>query len=199
MAVISTPHITVGRAVRFLHNAPLGGDAAFIEPLSDGLFLAIIDVLGHGAPADRVRIDIERFFAENTDPDMARVIIALDQFLQGTIGAAAGLCHIADISGEVCYVGVGNTVARRFGETDTRLVSRDGVLGQISPRPRIEKLRMADGDTLVLYTDGVRSHFEIDDYPRLLSDDPQLVADTILGSFGKAHDDAACLVAKFRQ
>jgi phosphoserine phosphatase RsbX len=199
MALITTPHITVGRAVRFLNNAPLGGDAAFVAPLPDGLFVAIIDVLGHGATADFVRTDIERFLGENADRDLALVISSLDRFLQGTVGAAAGLCHIREATGEVSYTGVGNTVARRFGEADTRLVSRDGVLGQISPRPRIENLRLSDGDTLVLYTDGVRTHFEIDEYPRLLSDDAQRIADTILESFGKAHDDAACVVAKFQR
>ena len=60
-------------------------------------------------------------------------------------------------------------------------------------------MQMMDGDTLVLYTDGVRTHFEIDEYPRLLSDDPQQAAETILNYFGKAHDDAACIVAKFHR
>jgi hypothetical protein len=191
--------IDVGRVVRFLHDAPYGGDTTYVDELSNGLFLAIVDVLGHGTSADTVRLDIETFLRENAEADLTQVMTDLDQFLRGSIGAAAGLCHIDRVSGKVDYTGIGNTAARRFGGADTRLVSRDGVLGQTSPTPKIESLRMEPDDILVLYTDGIKTHFEVDEYPQILSDDAQTVADTVLRQFGKPHDDAACIVAKFHR
>ena len=168
-----------------------------MEKTVDGYFLAIIDVLGHGIAANRVRVDIEGFFNSQPKADIAGAIQSLDEFLAGTIGAAAGFCHLAESSGTVTYAAIGNTSLRCFGETDRRLVTRDGVPGQNASVPHIESLGMNDGDVLLLHTDGVRTHFERGEYPQILSDDAQVIAKTVVERFSKPHDDAACIAARF--
>ena len=75
-----------------------------------------------------------------------------------------------------------------------RLVSVEGVLGQNMRTPPPQQLALQQGDTLLMYTDGVSDRFSREDYPAMASHAPTKIARNIVERFGKAHDDAACLV-----
>jgi serine phosphatase RsbU (regulator of sigma subunit) len=157
----------------------LSGDAVVIRPLEPGLFVAIVDVLGHGPEAH----------------ELTHVIDA--QHLKGSRGAAVGLCAIDAATGRIDYAGIGNTTLRRFGKTETRLVSQDGVLGQNMRTPLHQTLQLEPGDLIVLYTDGVSDRFTSDDYPGVLRHAPKEVANNIVQRFGKDYDDAACIAVRY--
>ena len=86
---------------------------------------------------------------------------------------------------------------RRFGKTETRFVSQDGVLGQNMRTPLHQTLQLEPGDLIVLYTDGVSDRFTSDDYPGVLRHTPQEAANNIVQRFGKDHDDAACIAVRY--
>jgi negative regulator of sigma-B (phosphoserine phosphatase) len=121
----------------------------------------------------------------------------LHQHLKGTRGAAVGLCAIDVAAGRIDYASIGNTVMRRFGKTETRLVSQDGVLGQNMRTPMAQSLQLDPGDTIVLYTDGVSDRFTSNDYPGVSRHAPKEVASNIVQRFGKGHDDAACVAVRY--
>jgi len=52
-------------------------------------------------------------------------------------------------------------------------------------------------DVLVLYTDGVKEHFGLEDYPELLKDKAETIATHIIHQFGKENDDAACIALRY--
>ena len=174
----------------------LSGDTVVIRPLEHGLFLAIVDVLGHGAEAHELTHMIEAYLARYGTSDVSGVMARLHQHLKGTRGAAVGLCAI-DATGRVDYAGIGNTSLRRFGKMETRLVSQDGVLGQNMRTPLPQTLQLEPGDLILLYTDGVSDRFTSDDYPGVLHHAPQEVASNIVQRFGKNHDDAACIAVRY--
>ena len=60
-------------------------------------------------------------------------------------------------------------------------------------------MQLSDGDVVVMYTDGVKTHFSASEYPLLLTETPQKVAAKIVQRFGKAHDGASCLVMRYRR
>ncbi len=183
--------------VRPCQGERVSGDLAVVRPLEEGLLVAIVDVLGHGPDAHRLACEIEAFLAEPLDPLVGGLMRRLHERLQGTRGAAVGLCTIDASLGRVQYVGTGNTVIRRFGRSDTRLVSQDGVVGQNMRTPRPQDLQLEVGDRVVLYTDGIRDRFGLDDYPGLLEQAPKDVAQTIVKRFGKSYDDAGCIVVRY--
>ena len=183
--------------VRSCHGEYLSGDTVVIEPLEHGLFLAIVDVLGHGAEAHELTHMIEAYLARYGSSDVTGLMTRLHQHLKGTRGAVAGLCAIDAATGRTNYAGIGNTVMRRFGKVETRLVSKDGILGQNMRSPLHQTLQLDPGDLLVLYTDGVSDRFTSDDYPGLLHHAPQEVASNIVQRFGKNHDDAACIAVRY--
>jgi serine phosphatase RsbU (regulator of sigma subunit) len=175
----------------------VSGDAVVIRPLEGGIFAAIVDVLGHGPEAHELAVEIDAYLARHGSSDISGLMTRLHTHLKGTRGAAVGLCAIDASAGRVLYTGTGNTVLRRFGATDTRLVSQDGVLGQNMRTPRPQTLQLEAGDLIVLYTDGVRDRFTSDDYPGVFRHAPKEVVRTILGRFGKDHDDAACIAVRY--
>jgi serine phosphatase RsbU (regulator of sigma subunit) len=183
--------------VRPCHGERLSGDAVVIAPLEQGLFVAIVDVLGHGAEAHDLTHVIDAYLARYGTYDVSGLMTRLHDHLKGTRGAAVGLCAINVAKGRVGYVGIGNTALRRFGKTETRLVSQDGVLGQNMRTPIFQTLELDPGDLIVLYTDGVSDRFTADDYPGVLQHAPKEVASNIVQRFGKDHDDAACIAVRY--
>jgi serine phosphatase RsbU (regulator of sigma subunit) len=191
------PQIEHASFVRPVPGYRVGGDAAVVTHLEGGTFVAIIDALGHGPRAHDVAVRAEAFLREHANGDLVGLLGRLDRHLHGSIGAGAAVCLVDTDSGRLRYAGIGNTVIRRFGSREVRLVSRDGTLGAAMRTPREEEMHLRPGDVVVLYTDGVRSHFQLGEYPRLLSDGPQMVAQKVVGKFGKDHDDATCVVLRY--
>jgi negative regulator of sigma-B (phosphoserine phosphatase) len=185
--------------VRPCQGFEVGGDTFIIQPLEQGLFAAIVDVLGHGPEAHELTLEIEAFLANRGTHDVSELMINLHQHLRGSRGAAVGLCAIDAVAGQITYTGVGNTVLRRFGTADTRLVSQDGVLGQNMRTPNVQTLALEASDLILLHTDGVKTRFAADDYPGLLRDSPKDVVSTVIERFGKDYDDAACIAVRYRE
>jgi serine phosphatase RsbU (regulator of sigma subunit) len=183
--------------IRPCRGEQLSGDAVVIQPLDQGLFVAIVDVLGHGPEAHELTQVINTYLARYGTSDVSGLMTRLHQHLKGTRGAAVGLCAIDAATGRIDYAGIGNTAMRRFGKAETRLVSQDGVLGQNMRTPRPQTLQLEPGDLIVLYTDGVSNRFTADDYPGVLHHAPKEVASNIIQRFGKDYDDAACIAVRY--
>jgi negative regulator of sigma-B (phosphoserine phosphatase) len=174
------------------------GDAVVIQTLEHGLFLAMIDVLGHGPEAHELTLVIDAYLARYSAADVVGVMQRLHQHLKGTRGAAVGLCAIDAATGRLDYAGIGNTAIRRFGGMETRLVSQDGVLGQNMRTPKLQTLQLEPEDLIVLYTDGVSDRFTAKEYPGVSHHAPADVARNIVQRFGKDHDDAACIAVRYQ-
>jgi serine phosphatase RsbU (regulator of sigma subunit) len=183
--------------IRPCRGEQLSGDSVVIRPLEQGLFVAIVDVLGHGPEANKLTHVIDAYLARYGTSDVSGVMTRLHQHLKGTRGAAVGLCAIDAATGRIEYAGIGNTAMRRFGKAETRFVSQDGVLGQNMRTPRPQTLQLEPGDLIILYTDGVSDRFTLDDYPGVLHHAPKEVASNIVQRFGKDHDDAACIAVRY--
>lgn len=185
--------------VRPMFGQSVSGDDAFVIEVKPGFLAVIIDVLGHGEQANALAASIHGYVVDHASSSPSDLLLQVHRHCRGSRGAAVGFCFIDASSGSLRFAGVGNITFRRFGSLESRLVSRDGVVGGTMRTPVDEKLQVSNGDVVVLHTDGVASHFEAAAYPRILLDPPRLVAATILHRFGKSHDDASCLVLRYEQ
>ncbi len=195
MVVTEPGEFDIGSYVRPIEGEWLTGDAVIVEELTDGWFIAVIDVLGHGAEANPLRTEIQSWLNDHAVSDILRLMQELHKNLINTRGAVAGFCFI-DKGGRLNYVGNGNTVIRKIGVDERRLVSADGVLGQTMRVSKTDTLLINIGDTVLLYTDGVKSHFDINTHPEILTYRADDLAKSIIEYYGKSHDDAACIAIK---
>ncbi len=185
--------------VRPCFGERVSGDTVVIRPLGQALFVAIVDVLGHGPEAHELTHVIETYLGRYGNADVSGVMTRLHQHLKGTRGAAVGLCAFDESTGCIEYVGVGNTAIRRFGKADTRLVSKDGVVGHTMRSLLPQTMQLEPGDLIVLHTDGVSSRFTAEDYPGALHHSPEEVTRNIVQRYGKDHDDAACIAVRYKR
>lgn len=178
----------------------LCGDSAIVMPLERGLFLAVVDGLGHGPPARAVAAVAEEWLRSHACSDVAAVADGLSEKLRGTDGASIGVCHLDHAAGRATYAGIGNTVLRTFGSsTEKRLISRDGVAGRTAVRAKAFAADLGPGDLLLLYSDGVRAHFPVEELVGIRAQEPAAIARTVVLRFGKIYDDAACIAARWQR
>lgn len=190
--------VRLGTAIRVCPGQRVSGDGVVTVPGEKETLVAIIDGLGHGSDANRAATLAQDFLESSTERDVLSLITGLHEQLRGSVGAAAGICVLDHRTGAVSYAGIGNTAIRRFGCQETRLVSRDGILGENARAPMLQQMALEPGDTLLLYTDGITDRFALEDYRGLLFEEPEDVARKMIKRFGKDHDDAACIAVRYR-
>ena len=189
-------HAQVNRPHCYEH---VSGDAAIVRERDHLLFAAIVDVLGHGAEAHDVAVSAQQFLAQHWCDSMVDLMAGFHDHLAGSRGAGAGLCLLDRYTGLIRYTGIGNTVIRRFGSNELRLLSRSGIIGGSRRTPKEEQMTLAPGDVVLLYTDGVKDRFELQDYPQLLHHGAESIAKTVIERFGKEHDDATCIALRYEK
>jgi negative regulator of sigma-B (phosphoserine phosphatase) len=186
-------------AKRPLINENACGDTGIIKEFDDKVFIGIIDVLGHGEEAHELAMICMDFMEKNYRQDLIETMEGLHEHIKGSRGAVAGFCLLDLKTGELEYVGLGNITARKFGSNKINIVPRPGIVGYTMPTLRKEKMKLHDGDILVLHTDGVRENFDLEDYPKLLGDNAEIIATHIINQFGRQEDDAACIALRYQR
>jgi anti-sigma regulatory factor (Ser/Thr protein kinase) len=195
----SHPELDVAFVNRPCRGELVSGDGTFISDFDDGVFIGILDGLGHGKEANHAAKTAIRALREIGGPDLGLIISKLDERLRGTVGAAVGLCWIDLKLGQLRYVGVGNTVFRVEGERSIRLHSVAGTVGESPRAPKVESAQLPQDGVLILYTDGISDRASFDDYPQLRYQTAATIAETLVTRHGKSHDDATCIVCRYKK
>lgn len=194
------------------------GDKAGAFASTEGCWLVLADGLGHGRKANEAAakaVSIVEHVAELgarlVDPpsgmpintacvSLPSLFSAINEHMRETVGAAVCIAHVSPENGAVRSAGVGNALLRRIGSTETRMVCRDGIVGQMNQRrtgPSPVEFVLVPGDLLLLTSDGVVDRFGPTEYPGLLSQPSAVVARTVVERFSKANDDACCLALRY--
>lgn len=173
------------------------GDLPFFYYKGDDLLVGLIDSLGHGPAAHASSNRIKAFLDAHWHSDLPRLLDALNNAVTGDLGAAIGIAHVSLGSGEIRWAGVGNVLGNIVGSSNLRLVSRDGVLGQHYRTPVVQEAQLETGDKLILVSDGMQERLFTQCSDTELSREPGVLANYLLRHFGKAHDDASCLIFEF--
>jgi anti-sigma regulatory factor (Ser/Thr protein kinase) len=168
------------------------GDIAVVLRTPDRLLVAAIDGSGHGALAREVaEIAASMIQAERSACD---ALEAMDVALRGSRGAAATLAILRS-DRTALLLGVGNVSACVVHPSGIqRYLPQAGVLGRTRARrgePR--QFTLPPQAFLVLFTDGVSSSADLG---ALAGRSAIQVAQRLLATHAKPHDDALVLVAR---
>jgi len=189
-----------GVATLALEGERESGDLHLVQPVTDGVLIAVVDGLGHGeeaAAAARLAVStLERYAEEPPLSLLQRCHVAL----KGSRGVVMSLARFDAPRGTMTWLGVGNVEGVLhhvdWSERSDRasLITRGGIVGSEVPALQAAVIPVNAGDTLVFATDGIGSGFLSDVSVR---EAPQRLADVILARHGKGTDDALVLVAKY--
>lgn len=177
------------------------GDAFASAHSSSRSVFMVVDGLGHGPiAAEAAAAALESFEQFHPDPP-AEIIDRLHGAMRATRGAAVAVAEIQHDRGVVTYSGVGNiTGLVLFPEEGlTRnLVSQNGIVGHQMARVSEFTYPWNPRAKLVMYSDGVSSHWNQKSYPGLLNKDPAVIAAVLYRDHNRTRDDATIVVAGAR-
>jgi len=176
------------------------GDLGVVELCHDGVLLAGIDGVGHGADAARAARRAGDIVRSESGEDLAALAMLCHAALRDTRGAALTLARLSTAKGEVTWLGIGNVEGRVIsGEAPAAgpkgsLALAAGVPGHELPRIRPETLTVRPGDVLILATDGIRATFAdaLD-----VSGSTAAIAARIMRTDYRRVDDAVVVAARY--
>ena len=120
--------------------------------------------------------------------------------LVGLRGVVLGLAYLDPQAATMAWLGVGNVggmvLRADRGNRPSRvtLVPNAGFIGAEQVHPMTRSVPLALGDTVILFSDGIRDSFAESLVP---SNTPQEIADFVITRHVKGNDDALVLVARY--
>lgn len=189
--------IDCGVAARAIPGEQESGDLHVIAPFADGVLLAVVDGLGHGAEAAIAARSAAAILAAHAGQHPVELVQLCHRELRKTRGAVLSLASLDRQRRALTWLGVGNVdgvVYRAGGAYPAResLVQRSGVVGYQIPPLRPATLPIGDGDVLVFATDGISGRFAQSPPTGASANE---IAAGILTRHAKQTDDALVLVA----
>ncbi|WP_405875667.1 PP2C family protein-serine/threonine phosphatase [Streptomyces sp. NBC_00005] len=202
-------------------EARIGGDLYALIPTPYGVRLIVGDVRGKGLPAVGTAALVLGIFREAAydEPDLLAVVDRIERSLARNLGSDDFVTAV--VAG---YPRAGQLEVVNCGHAPPLLVRASGGVEEVEPvhpapplglraltnhAPGLHVLPFADGDQLLLYTDGVteardggREFYPLDEgLERHVSDDPARTLDALHDELlahvgGRLHDDAALLLIR---
>ncbi|MBD9442814.1 ATP-binding protein [Pseudomonas sp. PDM04] len=187
------PDRRIGVSQHSLHNDPACGDVwhlAFDGPRISAL---VIDGLGHGIEAERAARAGETTFAQSP---FASPLLLLDDIHVAMTGTRGGALAIAQFDGEgLRFVGIGNIGACLIApDTSRGLASHPGIVGGQYRKAQPFDYAHVNGHLLIMYSDGLQSRWNLQDYPGLVHRHPAVIAAVLHRDFCRGRDDVTVLV-----
>jgi sigma-B regulation protein RsbU (phosphoserine phosphatase) len=155
---------------RYLPSEYLGGDMLHLSVEGDYIICCVLDASGHGVPAALLSVTVGNhirqtgMLAHGSDilHDPAEIMNRLSQYFKGLFQRTGqyftmlyGALHIK--TGEFRFAQAGHPfpIARCNGKLLEAVVKPNVAMGIIETKYHEHSLTLAEGDELVLYTDGV--------------------------------------------
>jgi anti-sigma regulatory factor (Ser/Thr protein kinase) len=173
------------------------GDGWDAHAAGDRATIIACDGLGHGdGAADAAAVVIAAFRA-GPDAPLPAILERAHRAARATRGAATTVVRIDLARRELAVAGVGNVAAWLVGDAIKQLVTQHGTLGQATPgQIREEHYPFPAGARVVLCSDGLKSRWNLDDHPGLVTRDPLTMAAVLWRDLARGRDDASVIVAR---
>jgi anti-sigma regulatory factor (Ser/Thr protein kinase) len=173
------------------------GDAWEVIETAGALRAMVVDGLGHGPFAEQAAREAVAVFRSQATTGVASTLKLVDQALTKTRGAAGAIVELCPEKGQVTAAGVGNISMRVLNNGESKSFGCDnGTLGTGVPKIREFTQPWMQGSVLVMHSDGVKTHWTLDDYPGLGRRHPGLVAGLLYRDFRRERDDVTVIVVR---
>jgi len=160
------------------------------------LTCCVVDGLGHGLHAKEAACSILQYVANHRTETPEQLFRGCDEAMRHGRGAVMAVAWIE--GNQLRYASVGNITGylARHGDDGYRIehLNMDrGMIGGGFKKLNVQTLSMADGDLLLMHSDGLHPFYNLEVWQPVL-DHPQRLAKALIEDQGKETDDACVLV-----
>ncbi len=177
----------------------LCGDAWATRPMDDGLDIVVSDGLGHGpvaAEASRLALDT---FGRKADLGPGAMLETMHAAMRSTRGAAVLAMRLDAAHNSLTCAGIGNICGSILDFPKSKgIVSMNGIVGHQVHKVKEFSYDCGGADVLVLHSDGLATHWKLDDFPGLAMRSASIIAGMMFKTFRRGKDDATVLVVRRR-
>jgi len=163
------------------------------------IFLA--DGLGHGLYAHDAATAAIRVFATGHEQTPRMLISDVHAALRPTRGAAVAMLAVDLERRTGTFSGLGNIAGQILLPSGGRhnMVSHNGTAGHAAGRIEEFNYPVPPQATIVMFSDGLASRWDLGAYPGLTSKSPALIAGVIYRDHSRGRDDVTVVVARERR
>lgn len=173
------------------------GDNWSIYQSSGRAMFMLADWLGHGLYASEASSEAKIIFKKYINESPAQIMTYMHSSLRRTRGAAVVVAELLFSQRLLRFVGVGNISGRIISDSGIQnLVSYNGTVGLEARRIQEFIYPWPDDGVLILHSDGLASHWSLDNYPGLRGRSPGLIAGVLYRDHKRERDDTSVLVAR---
>ncbi|WP_085683971.1 MULTISPECIES: ATP-binding protein [unclassified Pseudomonas] len=189
------PDLRYGVSQHSLHNDPACGDVWHLTYDRSHISALLIDGLGHGEEAERAARAGEQAFARAPFTDPVELMEDLHRDMIGTRGGAVAFAQFNGERDQLTFAGVGNIGASLIAADKSRgMASHPGIVGAQYRKARPFDYAHVNGHLLIMYSDGLQSRWNLQDYPGLVHRHPAVIATLLHRDFCRGRDDVTVLV-----
>lgn len=164
------------------------------------LAIMVADGLGHGLAAHEAARSAVDLFAKAHEHPPAFLLNEMHAALQATRGAAIAAIAIDTERRTAAYAGLGNIsgVILVPGGKRHNMVSHNGTAGHRAPRVQEFNYPLPPGAIVVLASDGLGTHWNLEAYPGLAGRSPAVIAAVLYRDHSRGRDDVTVVVVRER-
>ncbi len=177
----------------------VSGDAWVADSQGERTRILIADGLGHGEQAAAAAQAAVRLFTNNPGLGPAETVELAHTALHDTRGAVVAVAEVDSVQHVVRYCGVGNIFATIYAENQSHgLVSFEGIVGHTAYKFREFNYpyQAVANPILVMHSDGLGTHWNLNTYPGLNQRHPSLIAGVLYRDFKRPNDDMTVIVSR---
>ncbi len=173
------------------------GDSYAVNWGPDYTNIMVVDGLGHGPMAAQSAVAAVEAFLEDGTGEPLAVLEEMHPALRATRGAAAAVARFDHQREELRFAGLGNIAGAIIADgTSKQTVSQPGILGHNNRSGREFSYSWPSNSLVLLYSDGIASHWTAAAYEGLWPMHPSLIAGVLYRDLGRDRDDATMLVVR---
>jgi anti-sigma regulatory factor (Ser/Thr protein kinase) len=191
-------HLRTGAVCVPKRGEEVSGDAWDVVHGPGRCAVLLADGLGHGADAAIAASEAIRLFRANPWSPPAETLERIHAGLRATRGAAVAVAVIEPEPGIVLYAGLGN-IAGQVLAHDARarsMVSHHGTAGHDARRIGEFQYPWSHGSSLVMHSDGLGTHWDLEAYHGLALRHPTLVAAVLYRDHQRGRDDTTVVIVR---
>jgi anti-sigma regulatory factor (Ser/Thr protein kinase) len=171
------------------------GDGWAKRETPDAIRVLLADGLGHGIYAAEAAQEAANVFLANIERPPGEALRLMHAALSKTRGAAAAVVAIQPGKSLVTVAGAGN-ISVRIIDADGKsrqIASVNGTVGANLHKIQEFTAAWAPQSLLVMHSDGLTSHWDVNAYAGLLQRHPATIAGLLYRDFARGRDDATII------